>query len=52
MNRITIYEMIILHEYFAKRPKATKADKERANRLYEHLCKIADTMVYMQCTPQ
>jgi hypothetical protein len=51
MYRISIVDTVIMQEYFTKKPKATKEDKERAKKLHDHLCKIVDGAVLMQSTP-
>lgn len=51
MNKISIYEVMILQEYFAKKIKPTKEDKARAKRLDEHLAQAVDGLVFMKCQP-
>jgi hypothetical protein len=51
MYRVTIHEQLILHEYFSKKPKPTKEDKERLRKLHEALCLVVDGMVPMHCAP-
>jgi len=46
MQKLSVYEVMILQEYFAKKSEPSDADKRRAQNLDEHLGIIADGIVY------
>lgn len=48
MHPISIYDMLILREYFAKKLEPTKKDKERAERLEEYLGDIVDGLSQLE----
>lgn len=43
MIKLSIYDLIILQEYFSK--KETEEDKTRVEKINEHLCGVVDNLI-------
>jgi len=45
--RVSIYDTIILQQYFANKREPSSADKERAAKLDGYICELVDGMKQM-----
>lgn len=44
--KLTIYDMVILQDYFAKKQNQSKEDKDRAKMLNDELARLVDGLKF------
>ena len=50
MQKIMIYDLIVLQEHFARKKRPTKEDRARAEKIENHLRALVDGAVMMEFT--